>query len=261
MPKFRDWVAGRTAVTIADNDELYVRDDDANESKRITWGNVKTALGPTYAPLASLHLPGLAGNYVSTPDVASLRITGDIEFVFRIALDDYTPTAGQCVVAKRTTSAGLAYQLAFSSPHGNLTFSLRTGGVDYFSNSIFENPGWVDGTTYWFRFRRAAGTGGVTAGYAADQNAEPSLYTSLTFSSGAATAGNIDTNTAPAEFGSNRDGGVDMILGKLYRVIVRDGFDGTTVADFDASIAGGPRYRDVTGKVMTINGSGWAWSL
>jgi len=45
MPKFRDWVAGRTAVTIADNDELYVRDDDANDSKRITWGNLKTALG------------------------------------------------------------------------------------------------------------------------------------------------------------------------------------------------------------------------
>jgi hypothetical protein len=45
MPKFRDWVAGRTAITIDDNDELYVRDDSADESKRITWANVKTAIG------------------------------------------------------------------------------------------------------------------------------------------------------------------------------------------------------------------------
>jgi len=58
MPKFRDWVAGRTAVTIADDDELYVRDDDADESKRITWGNVKTALGSTFAPLASPTFTG-----------------------------------------------------------------------------------------------------------------------------------------------------------------------------------------------------------
>jgi hypothetical protein len=64
MPKFRDWVAGRTAVTIADNDELYVRDDDANDSKRITWGNAKAALAADaafadqYAPIDGVSLYG-----------------------------------------------------------------------------------------------------------------------------------------------------------------------------------------------------------
>jgi len=58
MPKFRDWVAGRSAVTIADNDELYVRDDDTNDSKRITWGNAKTALGSTFSTAPQRALLG-----------------------------------------------------------------------------------------------------------------------------------------------------------------------------------------------------------
>lgn len=47
MPIFKDWIAGRSAVTIADADELYVRDSDADTSKRITWASVKTALSST----------------------------------------------------------------------------------------------------------------------------------------------------------------------------------------------------------------------
>lgn len=41
---FRDWIAGRTAVTIADADEFYVRDADADESKRITWSTIRSVV-------------------------------------------------------------------------------------------------------------------------------------------------------------------------------------------------------------------------
>lgn len=228
-----------------------------NTTQVATTAFVRTEVDNATSGLAqtALYLPGTAGNYVSTPDHADLDPAGDLEIVARVALADFTPPTAQCLIAKRTTTDGLAYQLAFNGTTGDLSLSIRTGATDYFSQAVVANPGWVDGSFYWLRMRRTSVDGVVTMEYAADQADEPTSWTSMTVS-GTPRIGALDANAAPVEVGANRNGS-DLLTGHIKRVLIRTTIGGSAVADFRADAGVATRYRDTTGKTWTVNGSAW----
>jgi hypothetical protein len=192
---------------------------------------------------------------VTTPSTAALQVTGDMEIIFRAAADDYTPSVAQFPMAKRSSS--LQFQLGFTGSSGTLSFSARIAGVDRFGVAQAANPGWVDGTTYWFRVRRTASSGVVTMAYAADQADIPTNWTALTVT-GEQQAGDIDGNSDALSV-AGMEAGPQPFVGKLYRAILRDGIGGTVVADYDSTLPV-TNYRDVTGRVWTVVGTP-SWSL
>jgi hypothetical protein len=196
----------------------------------------------------------LSTQRVTTPSTAALQVTGDMEIIFRAAADDYTPSVAQYPMAKR--AATLQFQLGFSTS-GNLSLSARIDGVDRFPVAQAANPGWVDGTTYWFRVRRVASSGVVTMAYAADQPDIPSAWTDLTVT-GTQWAGAVDVNDV-ALTAAGMENGPQPFVGKLYRAILRDGIDGTVVADYDSTLPV-TNYLDATGRVWTVVGTP-SWSL
>jgi len=163
MPKFRDWVAGRTAVTIADNDELYVRDDDANDSKRITWGNVKAALGSVFPTSATLTTDGdILTRATGVParitraDLAADSAWGDLYVSRSSALRLWVPAGGFTLAegapsgTLATPSAWSAWLLDASSQEGIVTNQFFPSWWSTFSASLYwTNNGAGSGAVRW----------------------------------------------------------------------------------------------------------------
>jgi hypothetical protein len=187
-----------------------------------------------------LSLPGAPTDYASTPDTSALRITGDIEILARVSLNDWTPAAESTIAGKFFIGI-YAYRLYVTST-GAIGLQWSTTGSD----APFEESapaGFVDGRTYWIRARLdvVSGANHVTDFYfAADQEGEPLTWTELSTNTTAGTTSVYGPSTAPLLLGAYGVSGftASPMTGKLYRVIVRNGFKdnaGTTVfdADFD----------------------------
>ena len=186
-----------------------------------------------------LYLPGVAGNNANTPNAAPLQITSDIEIVVRAALDDWTPAAQTKLVAKSTTVGQRAYALSLNTA-GRLELALYADGTTgTFPLSSIAVPA-VDGTPYWIK-ATWSDTGDVANFYyAADQATEPTSWTQLGSANVAAVSAGIFAGTSVLEFGSLGNS-AEMMAGKFYRAILRNGIGGTTVfdADFTRGITSG----------------------
>jgi hypothetical protein len=215
----------------------------SNQPKWLPWDGTPSA-----------YLPGASGNYVSCPDAVAIRVTGDIEIVARVALDDWTPSVEMTVLAREQAAANRSYRLSVLTD-GRLNLTMTTDGSTL-SNATSSLAGpWADNTTYWMKVTRRQSDGRVQHFYASDQAIEPTgwtqLGTDLTLSSGAA----IHSGTSQLEVGSRLAGVTQPLAGRVDRAIVRSGIGGTTVADFDAALCGQSGYTDSVGNVWTVNRS------
>ena len=199
---------------------------DSNDPLLLPW------TGTNY-----LYCPGAATNYASAPDSPALDITGDIEIVVRVAMDDWTPTADQVVAGKwqvgqyswhfRVSSTGQFKILVSSDGIG--TADLQTTGV--------PSPALVNGSSYWIRARYTLSNRTLVVGYSLDAGqAEPSVYDNTVTSAGGASV-SVFSGTSILEIGSVEGGSALLLAGKFYRAIVRNGIGGTTV--FDANFTTG----------------------
>jgi len=180
-----------------------------------------------------LYLPGVASNYVSIPDNPSLALTGVIEIVMRVSLDDWTPTGGQILVGKwRATQ--YSWHLRVTAT-GNFQFFVSTDGVStFFSETTgVPSPALVDGSSYWIRARYTPSTRTLVVGYSVDTGqAEPSSYTTTLTATSSASLSVFQT-TSPLEIGTVESGSTLPLAGKIYRTIIRNGSGGPTVVDVD----------------------------
>jgi len=55
MPKFREWIASRSAATLASGDELYVRDASGDVSQRTTYGALTAVADAHIADTTDAH--------------------------------------------------------------------------------------------------------------------------------------------------------------------------------------------------------------
>jgi hypothetical protein len=184
-----------------------------------------------------LHLPGIVGNHASTPDAAPLDIIGDIEIRARVSLDDWTSGSEQNVVAKwNTTGAQRAYHLYINGT-GAVVLQWSTTGADFPAESV-NDPGFVDGQTYWLRVTLDVDNGAADAAatfyWSSDETNDPDAVTWAQISTpqlvGATTS--IFASTAEMRVGIRADDTLPM-AGNIYRTQVLDGIGGTVEFDAD----------------------------
>lgn len=208
---------------------------------------------------AMLYLPGVSGNYASTPDSAAISVTGDIDIRVKATFSNWHPAATSVLMAKDLpVSGGNSISFGFCvNISGYLFFYFSQNGTtqlgNYFS-TVVQN--FDPNTSNWLRVTRVAATG-VLKFYtkSADGDEWAQLGADV-----ATTSGNIFDGTAQLAIGL-RSNGISLPSASLTHVLaaeLRNGIDGTVVASFDVSTAevGATSFVSSTGETWTINQSG-----
>lgn len=202
-----------------------------------------------------IYLPGNSGNYVTVEDSASLDITGDIEFVCRVALDDWSPAMAQTFMSKRE-AVGSLYQFRVSG--GGLPEIVWWTGAVASVKTATSGFGAVDGVTYWLKATLDVDNGAVGNDvkfyYAADQASEPTVWTQLGATRTTAGTTSIDAGTSALYIGNGNASTLEPASGKFYRAIVRNGIGGPTVLDLDfttAIVSGSEFSLPISGTAAT----------
>lgn len=197
---------------------------------------------------------GISGQ-VSTPDHASLDITGDIDIRALIDANDWGDD--HVVLSKWLVDVTDASYRFFIGPAG-LGFASYdpTYGVTLGFVGISPHP-WVRMTV---DVDNGAGSR-TLRGYSSDQPLETDPADVVWNLEGSSTSGPvapIAVSSAPVRLGVFRTDD-DLFDGKIYYAEIRNGIDGTTVAnpDFrsDAQRTGPDELTDDTGKVWTVEAS------
>lgn len=205
---------------------------------------------------SGLVSPGSSGDYASTPDDASLDITGDIDLRAWVVPADQSSGSTQAIVSKyETTGNQRSYALQFGSG-GLLNLLWSTDGSSSTSKSSTVPPQ-IPAAGLAVRATLDVNDGSsqhVVTFYTASSLDGP--WTQL--GSAVTTAGttSIFAGTAPLEVGS-RIGGTSNMAGLIYAAQVLDGIDGTVVAnpDFTAQTPGDTSFSDDAGLTWTVNGN------
>jgi len=211
---------------------------------------------------AYAYLPGVAGNYFSTPDSVANSITGDIDLRFYLAANDWTPAGPTIICAKDDGGANRDILFYVTNAGGALVLATSPDGstLSYATSSIA--PTVSDGNGIWVRATRVASSGVVkfyTSTDAATTSPGSVTFTQLGTDQ-SNTAGAIYNGVANLEVGSSQ-GGSNPFLGKFYRGAIYNGINGTLAVDFSPSTfaetsTNGATATASTGEVWTLNSTG-----
>lgn len=203
-----------------------------------------------------LYLPGVAGNYASTPDSVAVSVTGDIDIRVWMAPNSWTPAAVASIADKDNGALDRSWFFRLNTS-GTLTFAHgNTGNTLPRSSNSTVATGFADGSLRWVRVTRSASTGIVT------------FYTSTDGSSwsqlGATVATAIEAiwdSAVTIQFGDGR-ASPSPLAAKLYRAQIRNNVldDGTGIvfdADFTTKTVGANSFTESSSNAatVTINGA------
>ncbi len=213
-----------------------------------------------------LYLPGVSGNYASTPDAAALDIASDLEIRCTFAQATFPAAADARLVAKFVTAGNQrSYVLYIQggganglphlqvSPDGSAqALGISTAVLPTTSDSKISLKG---------TWRKSDGRFQFFTSTDYNANADTGTWTQL----GAdvidtAAAAGIFNSTSPLEIGSTNNGTAVLYNGRVFRAQVYNGIAGTKVfdADFTATAsydATRSTLTAVTGQAVTINRS------
>lgn len=199
-------------------------------------------------------LPGDSGDYVSTPDAASLDIVGDIDIRARVALDDWTPAAESTLIAKYTaTSDERSYALAVTTG-GNLILRWTEDGATELSETSSAAVSAAAGEAVWVRATLDVDVGGTDAEATFYTSDDGVTWTALGAVQAVGATTSIYASTAVLEIGAQSEGTVNRMAGKFFEGSVLSGIAGTAVAAPVAS-ASGDEVSDATPLTWTVNGN------
>lgn len=199
-------------------------------------------------------LPGDSGDYVSTPDAASLDIVGDIDIRARVALDDWTPAAESTLIAKYTaTSDERSYALAVTAG-GNLILRWTEDGATELSETSSAAVSAAAGETVWVRATLDVDVGGTDAEVTFYTSEDGVTWTALGAVQAVGATTSIYASTAVLEIGAQSAGTVNRMAGKFFEGSVLSGIAGTAVAAPVASAAD-DEVSDATPLTWTVNGN------
>jgi len=207
----------------------------------------------------SLRLIG-GGTSVTTPDSAALSITGDIDLRIEVALDNWNTGAIQYLINKRVSLTGYALRI---NAAGNLEYIWGNGSADNFIAPAGGGTPWTppaNGVKKWLRLTHDVDNGSgqnVRTFYQSDDGYAWSVIGTANTGAGTTT---IADGAAALYIGTS---GSDGLTGNVFRMEVRAGINGNTVAavDFtkspwDVGDTNGATGNDPNGNTWTLNGSG-----
>ena len=197
-----------------------------------------------------------SGDYFSTPSSAVNQITGDLSLLVQVALDDWTPTTVQTLVAKDGVSAGTRSWAFNIQTSGALRLNYSLDGTNIISVTASASTGFTDGTVHYVGVQREASTG-IVRFYTSEDN----LTFTLLGTQQTGTSGSLYNASGTAVQFGNLSSLSFALDGKIYDSHVYSGlkFTGTStmVMDFDPSNwTSGSTFTGLeTGEVWTLNGN------
>lgn len=207
-----------------------------------------------------VYLDGTSGDYIYTPDSAALdALDGDIEVVMRVWCANWATGSTQTLTGRYVSSGNQRCFRFYTSGAGAIGLSGSPDGTSgaLITPSVTPTSPLPTSQWFWLRMRLDLSDGSnsvATIDTAADTGSnylEPVSWTA-NGSGVAAVISGIHTGTAPLEIGSFSNGTLERFTGRVGRVIARDGFDGTTVSDFNASDCYGDGYWHSGGYRWTL---------
>lgn len=230
-PVFMAWVKSRTILTVGRR--LY-------EVGSITSGD-------------GLILTGASGDYASTPDAASLDITGDIDLRCLVPADDQWAQAGSLINKYIGSIDQRSYHFRVLSG-GELRFDWSPDGT----TPMGEQSDAID-PTFPVAVRVTLDVDDGAGNHVVEFSSGPSLsgpWTTIGSSITVAGTTSIFAGTAELKVGAD-GGGSNNFDGTIGAVEVRDGIGGTVVAnpDFSAQTIGTEQFDDSAGNTWTLQGN------
>jgi len=219
--------------------------------------------------LSGLYLPGVAGNWASTPDNAALDIVGDIDIRADVTLAAWTTSLfWQALVGKWAPTTQQSYLLEVTNT-GFLTLIWSANGTATLSATstvpvpVMQKPGAFSPSSYLaptqarLAVRATLDVDNGAAGKSVTFFTAPSLAGPWTQLGAVVTTGgttSIFNSTAALDVGLFVFGG-DLSTGTIHAVEVRNGIDGTVVANpvFWLQPTGTTSFTDTAGRAWTVN--------
>jgi hypothetical protein len=226
----------------------------------VTWTLTKPTAAATDEPRVVLPgarrfvLPGVSGEYVSTPDSAANSITGDLDV--RVAVTNVRDYAAEQMLAAKYATTGDQRSWRFSIIDDKLRFRFSADGV---GSSFRDSATGIEalGETVELRVAIDADTGAGDGAISFYYRTTPGLGEWVVLNTVAVAGGvSIFDGTAPIEVGSNRGGAADLLGADVLFAEVYDGIDGTLVERIDPADADPDAYTFVSatsGATVTVN--------
>lgn len=220
--------------------------------------NNSAALTPAAAPaqIVGLSLPGATTDYLITPDSATLDITGDIDLIWHGSLTTWAKGSMQGLISKYTTSNNQrSYGLSVSDV-GRLYLTWTRDGLGATLTGVTSTAAipTANGSPVWLRATLDVDNGAGGNSVKFYTSADGATWTQLGSTVTTAGVTNIFAGTAPLTVGlwvTYPSAGI------MRRAIVKNGIDGTVVADWDGRTPS-TLYRDSAGNRWAIVGGGSA---
>jgi hypothetical protein len=202
-------------------------------------------------------LPGISGNYISTPTSTALDITGDIDVRCQLSLASWAPSRSSTLVTKYQTIGQYSWQLWLTA--GNqLSFGITSDGSTLVNTGTSVQPSTVfsAGQTGWVRVTRQQSNGTTLYYTSFDGATWTQLGASTTLAAGSA----IFNGTSEVEIGSYANGTVNQLIGNIYRAQIYSGIAGTLELDanFNAKAVGQNSFTESSSNAATITIAGVA---
>lgn len=217
---------------------------DSNDARLLVWPGDNAG---NY-----VYLPGVSPNRLTLPDSPAVSVTGDLEIIVHAAFDDWS--LGNKVILDRNNGTVVPYRLLLGG--GQPWFRFLNGGT-FESHLCSTAVSFADGEAGWIKVTldvdNGAGAYEVKFYTSSDGNSWSQLGSTVT--GGSTTT--VNTTSVEMTIGSQRGGPLPATM-KVYRLMVKDGIDGTTVLDVDTSLIGSgsaTSFAATTGQTVTINRS------
>jgi hypothetical protein len=223
-----------------------------------------SGLSPSVSNYGYVYLPGVNGNYLSSPDSVAVSNTGDIDLRCRMALDLWSPTSQLDFFSKwaSVSQASWTFYL-INTQTDKLNFAISTTGSNSLGVTSSVGTGFSAAALRWVRVTRRQSDGRVQFFTSSTNTNDPSavswiqLGTDQTLSSGSA----MFDSTSIIEIGSVLTGTLSP-SGKYYRMQVRNNIlDNGTGIVFDSDLTQLPfgsnsfNESSTNRALVTLNGA------
>lgn len=208
-----------------------------------------------------LVLPGLAGNYASTPDSPALDITGDLTLAVRGVLPDWTPSASTTLMAKRSDGTQVSWEFRLSNA-GKLVLIWSEDGTATLSATALADltltNGSIGSVAATLDVDNGAGNRVVKFWESADGETWSQVGATVTIVG----TTSIFSGTSIVEFGSYGAGTANVWAGTIVRASAYSGSgfsaagpSGTPVVDAYFAIQNDEtqEFYDYCGNLVTVN--------